>query len=98
MYKRQDTRSLTVTFDNGVPQQTYGVADIGSALPEASKTGYLFRGWLFDKTGDERDVYRRQVRRNSAAWLRCDNRRQRVRQCIQRLRCSSEWKACRGYG
>lgn len=48
-----DTRSLTVTFDNGVPQQTYGVADIGSALPEASKTGYLFRGWLFDKTGDE---------------------------------------------
>lgn len=48
-----DTRSLTVTFDNGVPQQTYGVADIGSALPKASKTGYLFRGWLFDKTGDE---------------------------------------------
>ena len=48
-----DTRSLTVTFDNDVPQQTYGVADIGSALPEASKTGYLFRGWLFDKTGDE---------------------------------------------
>lgn len=48
-----DTRSLTVTFDNGVPQQTYGVVDIGSALPEASKTGYLFRGWLFDKTGDE---------------------------------------------
>ncbi len=48
-----DTRNLTVTFDNGVPQQTYGVADIGSALPEASKTGYLFRGWLFDKTGDE---------------------------------------------
>lgn len=48
-----DTRSLTVTFDNGVPQQTYGVADIGSALPEASKTGYLFRGWLFNKTGDE---------------------------------------------
>ena len=48
-----DTRSLTVTFDNGVPQQTYDVADIGSALPEASKTGYLFRGWLFDKTGDE---------------------------------------------
>lgn len=48
-----DTRILTVTFDNGVPQQTYGVADIGSALPEASKTGYLFRGWLFDKTGDE---------------------------------------------
>ena len=42
-----------MTFDNGVPQQTYGVADIGSALPEASKTGYLFRGWLFDKTGDE---------------------------------------------
>ena len=36
-----------------MPQQTYGVADIGSALPEASKTGYLFRGWLFDKTGDE---------------------------------------------
>lgn len=48
-----DTRSLTVTFDNDVPQQTYGVADIGSALPKASKTGYLFRGWLFDKTGDE---------------------------------------------
>ena len=48
-----DTRSLTVTFDNGVPQQTYDVTDIGSALPEASKTGYLFRGWLFDKTGDE---------------------------------------------
>lgn len=48
-----DTRSLTVTFDNGVPQQTYSVADIGSALPEVSKTGYLFRGWLFDKTGDE---------------------------------------------
>lgn len=48
-----DTRSLTVTFDNGVPQQTYDVADIGSALPKASKTGYLFRGWLFDKTGDE---------------------------------------------
>ena len=46
-----DTRSLTVTFDNGVPQQTYGVADIGSALPEASKTGSVFRGWLFDKTG-----------------------------------------------
>ncbi len=48
-----DTRNLTVTFDNDVPQQTYGVADIGSALPEVSKTGYLFRGWLFDKTGDE---------------------------------------------
>ena len=48
-----DTRILTVTFDNDVPQQTYGVADIGSALPKASKTGYLFRGWLFDKTGDE---------------------------------------------
>lgn len=48
-----DTRNLTVTFDNGVPQQTYIVADIGSALPKASKTGYLFRGWLFDKTGDE---------------------------------------------